>query len=76
MQCELGHDQLIEAYTFSLGFASQGCVKRLRHAHIELAAVFAPLRTNGRIGQTIDEPVNLPAFLGFGEGHSVLGIGK
>jgi hypothetical protein len=45
-QGRVGHDKLIEAHAFAFHFARRGRMERLGHAHIQLAAVLPPLRTN------------------------------
>ena len=74
MQREFGQDELVQAHAFGFRFAGQGGVERLGHAHVELAAVLPPLRTYGRLGQALDQPVDLPAFFGLGERETVLAL--
>ena len=62
VQCELGHHKLIQAYAFRFRFPGQRGVQRLGDAHVELAAVFPPLRAWRRFRQGVNELVDRPAF--------------
>ena len=63
MQGQLRQHELVEADSFLLCLADQGGVERFGDADVELAAEFLALQTDRRIGQAVDQVVNLlPVF--------------